>query len=398
MKKLLHIHSADKGGGAEIFAFDFLQIKSFESILLVKKKYTKNPQVIQLHRSILSKAIDLIDKSLYKIFKRTLFANLSVLFPIHKTWDNLNKLPQYHHADAIVLHNIHSDFFDFDALKQISKQKPIFWILHDMWVMTGGEVHTFEDNSYQKGIAKTPYIHLYPLCNPLIDRRQEFLEKKKQLFLELKDSVTFVPVSHWLANCLKSSYIFHAEMKIVTILNGIDNQIFRNLKLRNWKIPRILIFNSENPFKGIYLFKKILSQIEIPFELITVGNPINGFESQNVLPLTYDRKKLNEYYNNADILIFPSLAENFPLTVLEAMSAGLVVITSRVGGIIDQIDENTGFLFEKGNELDLLDKIRQVLKIELMKIREIGERASRKIAENYTIEIMEKNYSKLIFK
>jgi glycosyltransferase involved in cell wall biosynthesis len=398
MKKLLHIHSADKGGGAEVFAVDFLQLKSFESSLLVKKKYTNHPQVIQIHRSILSKVIELIDKSLYKIFKRTLFANVSVLFPIHHTWENLSKLPHYQKADAIVLHNIHSDFFDLDALKHISKQKPIFWILHDMWVMTGGEVHTFEDNSYQKGIANTPYMNLYPLCNPLIDRRQQFLEKKKHVFLELKNAITFVPVSHWLENCLKKSYIFHSEMKITTILNGIDNQVFRDLKVRNWKIPRILLFNSENPFKGIHLFKNILSQIDTPFELITVGNPINGVQSQNVLPLTYDRKKLNEYYNNADILIFPSLAENFPLTVLEAMSAGLVVIASRVGGIIDQLDENTGFLFEKGNELDLLNNIRQVLKMDLVKIREIGERSSQKITENYTSEIMEKNYSILIFK
>ncbi|GAB4337659.1 MAG: glycosyltransferase family 4 protein [Flammeovirgaceae bacterium] len=395
MKKLLHIHSADKGGGAEIFAYSFLELTSFESCLFVKKKYTNHPKVFQINRPIFSKFIELVDKVLYKIFKRTLFANFSVLYPIHNTWKNLSKLPQYQEADAVVLHNLHSDFFDLDALRQIARQKPMFWVMHDMWVMTGGEVHTFEDNSYQKGIAQTPYFKLYPLCHPLIDRRKKYLDKKKRLFYELKNQMTFVPVSHWLSDCLRNSYIYHPEMKIKTILNGIDNQIFKNLDLRNWQTPRILIFNSDNPFKGINLFKNILFKIEIPFELITVGSPIKGFLPQKVFPLTNDRLKLNQYYNNADIMIFPSLAENFPLTVLEAMSAGLVVIASRVGGIIDQIDEKTGFLFEKGSETDLLDKITEVLKMNLSLVRSMGREASKRVNENYTIKIMEKNYDKL---
>jgi glycosyltransferase involved in cell wall biosynthesis len=50
----------------------------------------------------------------------------------------------------------------------------------------------------------------------------------------------------------------------------------------------------------------------------------------------------------------PTLADNFPYTVLEATACGKVVVASRVGGIPEQVvDGETGFLVAAGSDAEL---------------------------------------------
>ncbi|MDW8288551.1 MAG: hypothetical protein RMJ89_10810, partial [Flammeovirgaceae bacterium] len=92
-KKLLHFNNSDSGGGAEVFALDFLSLDAFESVLCVKKKRTNHSNVVSLKRSWLSYLLEFIDKVLFKLLKRKLFANLSVKYAIHGTWKQLQKIP-----------------------------------------------------------------------------------------------------------------------------------------------------------------------------------------------------------------------------------------------------------------------------------------------------------------
>lgn len=72
---------------------------------------------------------------------------------------------------------------------------------------------------------------------------------------------------------------------------------------------------------------------------------------------------LNEFYNIADVFIFPSRDEPLGLVGLEAMTAGTIVIGSKVGGIKEYLDDHTnGFLFEKENHYELAEQIEFVYK------------------------------------
>jgi glycogen(starch) synthase len=71
-----------------------------------------------------------------------------------------------------------------------------------------------------------------------------------------------------------------------------------------------------------------------------------------------DHDKLNAIYNQARIAVFPSLYENFPNVVLEAMAVGLPIVGSTSGGMPEMLDEGySGQLYTPPDHQELAEKI-----------------------------------------
>ncbi len=95
-------------------------------------------------------------------------------------------------------------------------------------------------------------------------------------------------------------------------------------------------------------------------ELLLVGNVIDSTEI-NALPLPAtnlghiaDPSKMRLIYSAADVFITPSLEENLPNTIMEAMACGTPCVGFHVGGIPEMIDhEVNGFVaaYLSANEL-----------------------------------------------
>ena len=73
-----------------------------------------------------------------------------------------------------------------------------------------------------------------------------------------------------------------------------------------------------------------------------------------------DTQKMAAFYRNARFLVLPSKwFEVCPMVIIEAMSNGLPVIASRIGGIPEIVEDGvTGVLFEPGNSEDLAEKMK----------------------------------------
>lgn len=72
-------------------------------------------------------------------------------------------------------------------------------------------------------------------------------------------------------------------------------------------------------------------------------------------------QKKAELFNLADAFILPSYAEGLPLSILEAFSYGLPVLTTPVGGIPEIITASNGILFHPGNKTEIYESILGLL-------------------------------------
>lgn len=97
------------------------------------------------------------------------------------------------------------------------------------------------------------------------------------------------------------------------------------------------------------------------------------------------RKEMASVYSASDAFVLPSLAEGFPLTIMEAMAAGKPVVATRVGGIPEVVkDGENGYLVQPKEVKGLIDAISNLMEDEALRAK-MG-REGRKTVKDYTWE------------
>jgi glycosyltransferase involved in cell wall biosynthesis len=100
-------------------------------------------------------------------------------------------------------------------------------------------------------------------------------------------------------------------------------------------------------------------------------------------------------YQNADIFVLPSYNEGMSNALLEAMSCGLPVVVTNVGGTEELVDSSNGFVFNAG-DVDELVKILKQLHFNKEKFEELGKN-SRKKAEQLNWSNIANKYLELFY-
>ena len=109
---------------------------------------------------------------------------------------------------------------------------------------------------------------------------------------------------------------------------------------------------------------------------------------------------LSEFYMNIDILVFPSIyPESFGMVTAEAMSNGVMPITSGVGGAIEVVTHGVdGLLMDPGNSADLYRKLLWSCQNK-KKMRKMARKARETAIKRFSMErgarILDENYRKL---
>ena len=177
----------------------------------------------------------------------------------------------------------------------------------------------------------------------------------------------------------------YPENKITVIHDGVDTSRYFPKKdraiLEKFSIapedPVLLFVGSEEPRKNISLVIKALCHLKkkVPgITLLKVGGTQMGGDRAMLMRLinTLNLKQnvvftdqvpedlLPEYYNAADIFVFPSYYEGFGLPPLEAMACGCPVISSNTTSLPEVIGD-AGIYCNPDNALDLAEKIYDVL-------------------------------------
>jgi glycosyltransferase involved in cell wall biosynthesis len=120
-----------------------------------------------------------------------------------------------------------------------------------------------------------------------------------------------------------------------------------------------------------------------------------GVRNNLVFTGYYPDKKLPLLYQAADVFAFSTFYEHHPFAVLEALSTGLPVVTTWVGGIPETIQNGkNGFLVEPFNAKHFSDKIIYLLE-HPAEAAEMGQLARKTILEQYDWSIVVKDAIKV---
>jgi glycosyltransferase involved in cell wall biosynthesis len=106
------------------------------------------------------------------------------------------------------------------------------------------------------------------------------------------------------------------------------------------------------------------------------------------------------YYDVADVFVFPSIFEAFPIPPIEAMAAGLPVIASKAGGVVESVvHERTGLLIEREDPPALAEAIVRLARDRNLR-RSYGDAGRRRVADLYAwpriVEAVETAFARLL--
>ena len=99
------------------------------------------------------------------------------------------------------------------------------------------------------------------------------------------------------------------------------------------------------------------------------------------------REEVFEVLEKSDIFVLISNWEGFPRSILEAMSCGLPVIASDVGGVREAINEDCGILVKKGDRKEIKNALEKLIGNPSL-IKEMGKRAEEKAKKEFSLDKM----------
>ena len=259
--------------------------------------------------------------------------------------------------DIVHLHNIHDHYLNYPLLFQYLAEKniPVVWTQHDLWAITGRCCYIIP--SCERWRNK---CHDCPMLNRFsVDRSLENHQLKKQLFSKIP-SLTIVPVSEWLGNTIRQSYLKEHPIKVIH--NGIDitmfspriSGLYEQFCIDNQK--KIILLGVACPWsnrKGLRDYLELSERLDNRFVIILVGlseKQMADFPSNVIgLPKTQSQNELAELYSMSDILLSLSYGETFGMTMVEAYACGTPCIVYDNTAQPEIVTPNTGRVAKTGD-------------------------------------------------
>ena len=410
--KILILNTSERVGGASVAAnrlMKALDERGLEARMLVRDKQTDDPRVVSINNGFLTQKINRLrfvwERFVIFLYNRFSKKNLFAV-SIANTGSNINKHPLVREADIIHLHWVNQGFLSLKNIRQLTKlKKPIVWTMHDMWPCTGICHHARTCVNYQS-FCRNCFFLQYASKKDLSTR---IFNKKFNIFKT--SNITFVTCSEWLCNMAKTSTLF-ANKQIIAIPNPIDtrrfNKTHKNTARSYLGLPenkQLLLFSAVNlsdQRKGFdYMAKAInlLADYKDSLELVMVGNKKQGDITAlplnvHYIPYITEEDKMATLYNAIDIYVTPSLEENLPNTIMEAMACGTPCAGFNTGGIPKMIDHKiNGYLATYKSADDLAAGIRWVLSE--ADYNTLSEKAVEKVQSHYAEQIVAAQYVEL---
>lgn len=316
--------------------------------------------------------------------------------------DWILKTEAFKKADIIHCHNIHGRFFNLRTLKKMAAVKPVVWTLHDEWAITPHCAYTLEGTTLTNGLYVCPSIDTPPRL--LWDNSRTLTRKRNALYKSIQLHV--ITPSAWLFNRVKNTTLGVQDVRMIP--NGIDTRTFIQTDKQQARatlgLPadkKIVLFlataGKANTWKGWKYTEEVIAAYRDQSDtlFLNVGNLITEHDEPNVEYRGHvqSASELALYYSAADVLLFTSIAENFPLVILEAMSCGLPIAAFDVGGVTEVVTNGeNGVVCPYKNTAKLIEGVSALLAMTPETRSELSRQSSAKIQGLYDTNHMTRHY------
>lgn len=273
--------------------------------------------------------------------------------------------------DIIHLHNVHGYYLNIKLLfDYLSAQHiPIVWTLHDCWTVMGHGAY-FKSKK-KKGTEEfwTAPKSEYPE-NWFLHNDWQNYKHKKELFGALK-KLTLVPVSNWLGEIVKNSFLKKYPTK--RIYNGVDLEKFQFCRkesfLKKHKIENksvllgvASVWEARKGLDDFITLSKLLKDDEV-IVLVGVTDDIIKTMPPNIIGIkrTESVEELVQWYSSATVVLNLSYQETFGLTTVEGYACGIPTVVYNATASPELVIKETGFVVEQGDIEGVrksIDKIR----------------------------------------
>jgi len=410
--KILILSLSDLGGGAARAAYRLHQgllATGINSQMLVQNKMSDDRTVIaprsKVQRGIaaVKPALDQLPFLACRDRDRTINIYSSGWQP-NNIVSKINEI----NPDIINLHWICGGFVPIEALSKL--KQPLVWTLHDMWAFTGGCHYSGECDRYKQSCGACPQLG----SDRNWDLSRWIWRRKAKAWQNL--NLTLITPSKWLGDTARSSSLFK-NIPIEVIGNGIDPQIYqphtREVARKILNLPinkKIILFGALNSTqdkrKGFELLLAALQKLQNlisnqAVELVIFGSSAPnesidfGFEARYVGKFS-DDVSLSLLYASADVFVAPSIQDNLPNTILEAMFCGTPCAAFNIGGIPDMIEhQQNGYLAQPFLPEDLAQGLDWIL-ADSVRYQELSNNCRNKAIAQFNLDRQTQSYS-LVF-
>lgn len=379
--RVLIVNTSENTGGAAVAANrlkEALNNNGIKAKMLVRDKESDDITVAQLNKSWHQKWDFLWER--FVIYMRLHFKRDNLfLIDIANAGTDITKTREFKEADVIHLSWINQGMLSLKGIRKIlESNKPVVWTMHDLWPASSICHYARNCRNYEKQCGNCPLLPGNGSSNDLSAR----IWRKKRKILE-RNSILFVTCSRWLADKAKKSGLLSGQ-KVISIPNPIDSRAFTKENREEARLyaglpegKKLILFVSQrvtDKRKGMdYFITAINKMVEAHPEMKdNCGIAILGGKAEELAdklplpsyPLGYvsEEKKIASIYNSVDLFVLPSLEDNLPNTIMEAMACGVPCVGFNTGGIPEMIDhQKNGYVAEYKSSDDLARGIHWVL-------------------------------------
>ncbi len=381
--------------------------------MVVRHKASTDLSVAQLEWQAASAAAAAVEQNLallqsrYIHHNRTPRSNTSFSLPYPGI--DLSNTPEMLACDVVNLHWVAYLQSPVTLWKLGAIAKPIVWTLHDMWAFTGGCHYSAGCSQYQQTCATCPQLEADPF-----HLTEVILQDKADLWADLP--LVIVAPSQWLADCAKRSQVFRNH-RVEVIPYGLETEVFQAIAKPTAKQslgldPSVvtLLIGADDGNEQRKGFTELVEALRLcaqseemqallqanRLQILCFGTPSPRLSELN-LPLhplgrIESDLVLSEIYSAADLFILPSLEDNLPNTMLEALSCGTPVLAFAIGGIPDVVQhQETGYLVPEGDIAGLATAIAHCLSHEDWRSH-WSQAARQHIEQNYSLTLQASRY------